>query len=204
MSFVDKNTTYVFDIKHKTPNGVPRVTMWNFDSDRNPASLTFTDTKGFLVGQNIGSIATYEGYYDEDYVSGGTPTSHSYTGSFRTIWINLGNSAIASILKKMKAIIDGGSGTVVGVQWFKDFSPSSSPTSSFTLNPTTSGTVAQYGASTSLYGTSKYTPLYGLREYSLNLTGSAKFLQLKLSAETKGHVASLQTLLLLYKQGKIR
>jgi hypothetical protein len=104
----------------------------------------------------------------------------------------------------MRAIIDGGSGTVVGVQWFKDFSLTPSPTSSFTLNPTTTGTVAKYGASTSLYNTSKYTPLYGLREYSLNLTGSAKFLQLKLSAETKGYVASLQALLLLYKQGKIR
>ena len=171
------------------------------------------------MGQKTGSVATYEGYYDEDYVSGGTPTSHSYTGSFRTIWINLGNSAVASILKKMKAIIDGGSGTVVGIQWFKDFSPIPSPTSSFTLNPTTTGAISLFGASTSLYGattaththtagthpsSSKYTPLYGLREYSLNLTGSAKFLQLKLSAETKGFVASLQTLLLLYKQGKIR
>ncbi len=219
MSFVDKNITYVFDIKHKTPNGVPRITMWDFDGNREPASLTFTDTKGFLVGQKTGSVATYEGYYDEDYVSGGTPTSHSYTGSFRTIWINLGNSAVASILKKMKAIIDGGSGTVVGIQWFKDFSPIPSPTSSFTLNPTTTGATSLFGASTSLYGattaththtagthpsSSKYTPLYGLREYSLNLTGSAKFLQLKLSAETKGFVASLQTLLLLYKQGKIR
>jgi hypothetical protein len=46
--------------------------------------------------------------------------------------------------------------------------------------------------------------VYGLKEYQLNLTGSAKFLQIEMSAETKGHVASLQTLTLLYKQGKIR
>lgn len=204
MSFIDANITYVFDIKHKTPNGVPRVTMWDFDQDRKPSSMAFTDSRGFLAGQTVGSIAIYDGYYDEDYVLGGTPISNSYTGSFKTIWLNLGSSAIASLLKSLKAVIEGGSGTIVGVQWYKDFSLTPSPTSSFELNPTTTGTVARYGSSGSLYGTSKYTPLYGLREYSINLTGSAKYLQLKLSAETKGYVASLQSLLLLYKQGKIR
>jgi len=270
LSFVDKNITYVFDIKHETPSGTPRLTTWSFDSNREPSSFTYTESKELLIGQKVGSVATYEGYYDKDYISGGTYTSDSYSGTFVTTWLNLGDSAIAALLKKLKAVISGGSGTIVGLKWYRDFNTIASKTLSFQLNPTTTGTTSLWGASTALYGTttvttttagafvignyyaiatvgttsftsigasantvgivfkatgvgtgtgtavshthtaslhaasSKYAPVYGLKEYQLNLTGSAKFLQIEMSAETKGFVASLQTLTLLYKQGKIR
>jgi hypothetical protein len=55
-----------------------------------------------------------------------------------------------------------------------------------------------------LYGTSKYAPTYGLKEYNIPLTGRAKHLQIEMSAETNGYVASLQDMTLLFKQGKIR
>jgi len=219
MSFIDLNITYVFDMKHLTPNKSPRVTTWHFDSDREPTSLAYTESKGFLVGQKKGSIATYEGYFDKDYSGSAVYTSHSYTGSFLTTWLDLGNSVTASLLKKLKAVINGGSGTNVGLKWYKDFDIVPSKSLQFQLNPTTTGTVSLWGASSSLYGattvththvaathpsSSTYAPVFGLKEYQLNLTGSAKFLQLEMSAETKGFVASLQTLTLLTKQGKIR
>jgi len=219
MSFPDLNITYVFDMKHLTPNKSPRITTWHFDSDREPTSMAYTESKGFLLGQRVGSVASYEGYYDKQYNSGGTYTTYSYTGTFLTTWLDLGDSALAALLKKLKAIISGGSGTVVGLKWYKDFNVIPSKTLQFQLNPSTTGTTSLWGASSSLYGattvshthvaathpaSSTYAPVYGLKEYQLNLTGSAKFLQIEMSAETKGHVASLQTLTLLYKQGKIR
>jgi len=204
LSFVDLNITYVFDIKHETPSGTPRITTWSFNDERNPSSMAYTDSKGFLIGQVVGSIATYEGYYDKDYVSGGTHTSASYTGAFKTTWIDLGQGAIASILKKMKAVISGGSGTTIGVKWYKDFSTEPSKTTNFLLNPASSGVIALFGASTSLYGASKYAPIFGMKEYNIPLTGSAKYLQLEMSGETAGSTSSLQDMTLLYKQGKIR
>ena len=204
MSFVDLNITYVFDMKHWTPSKTPRITTWHFDASRNPSAMVYTRTKGFLVGQHQGSVATYEGYLDKDYISGGTYTTSSYTGTFKTIWIDLGDSVIASLLKKMKAVISGGSGTTIGVKWYKDFGVDPSKTTSFLLNPASSGVPSLYGASTSLYGAAKYAPLYGLKEYNIPLTGSAKYLQIEMSAETNGYVASLQDMTLLYKQGKIR
>jgi hypothetical protein len=219
MSFPDLNITYVFDMKHLTPNKSPRITTWHFDSDREPTSMAYTESKGFLLGQRVGSVASYEGYYDKQYNSGGTYTTYSYTGTFLTTWLDLGDSALAALLKKLKAIISGGSGTVVGLKWYKDFNVIPSKTLQFQLNPSTTGTTSLWGASSSLYGattvshthvaathpaSSTYAPVYGLKEYQLNLTGSAKFLQIEMSAETKGYVASLQTLTLLYKQGKIR
>jgi len=67
LSFVDLNITYVFDMKHVTPTQAPRVTTWSFDASREPSCLAYTDSRGFLIGQQKGSIATYEGYFDKDY-----------------------------------------------------------------------------------------------------------------------------------------
>jgi len=204
LSFVDNNITYVFDIKHETPSGTPRLTTWSFDSNREPSSFAYTESKDLLVGQQAGSVSTYEGYYDKDYVSGGTYTSASYTGIFKSTWLDLGQGAIASLLKKLKAVIEGGSGTTIGIKWYKDFNVTPSKTTNFLLNPVSTGVVALFGASTSLYGSSKYTPVLGMKEYNIPLTGSAKYLQIEMNGETAGYTASLQDMTLLFKQGKIR
>ena len=204
LSFTALNITYVFDTKHQTPSGTPRITTWSFAGDTGPASFAYTDSKGFLIGQQAGSIATYEGYYDKVYVSGGTYTDTSYTSSFKSTWIDLGEGAVSSLLKKLKAIISGGAGTTIGVKWYKDFDVTPSNTTNFMLNPASSGTTSLFGASASLYGASKYAPVFGMKEYNVPLAGSAKYLQVELSGQTAGTTASLQDMTLLYKQGKIR
>jgi hypothetical protein len=209
LSFVDKNINYVFDFKHATPNGAPRITTWFFDNDREPASLTYTTLYGLLVGQQDGSIAGYEGYYDTDlsYPSGSqTYINSSYTSGIATTWINLGQSVAASLLKRLFMVLEGGSGATLGLKWYKDYSPSPSPTTSITLNPVTTGTQALWGSATSLYGKSgvTYKPVFGLQEYKTPLTGSAKNLKLEISIESNGFDTSLQDLTLLHKQGKIR
>ena len=217
ITFTVSNITYVFDFKHLTPNQAPRVTTWTFTNDREPASIAYTDLYGMLVGQKDGSIATYQGYYDSDLASDGV-TNSSYTGDFETVWINLGESVGASLLKKLFLVIEGGSGATLALNWYKDFSSSPSKTLSFILNPTTTGTTSLWGALTSLYGAltghthiavahptaSTYAPIYGLHEYRKSLTGSAKNLKLSLRIQSNGYDASLQDLTILHKQGKIR
>ena len=220
LSFVSLNINYVFDFKHRTPNNAPRVTVWSFDNDREPASMIYTELySGLLVGQKDGSIAGYENYYDTDLAGASTYTDSSYTSNIATTWINLGQSVSASLLKRLFMVLEGGSGATLGLKWYKDFSPSPSPTTSITLNPVTTGTSFLWGASNSLYGTttvshthdaavhpanSTYKPVYGLQEYKTPLTGSAKNLKLEISIESNGFDASLQDLTLLHKQGKIR
>jgi len=204
LTFTSLNITYVFDIKHETPSGTPRITTWSFNNDIGPSSFSYTDSKGFLLGQNIGSISTYEGFYDKEYISGGTYTDTSYTGNFKSTWIDLGQGAVASLLKKFKAVIDGGSGTTVGFRWYKDFGSAPSNTTNFLLNPSATGIKALFGASSSLYGASKYAPIFGMKEHDIQLSGSAKYLQLEMTAQTAGTSFSLQDMTLLYKQGKIR
>jgi len=207
LTFTASNITYVFDFKHLTPNQAPRITTWTFDLDREPASITYTDTYGMLIGQKDGSIATYEGYYDSDLAANGSTYSYaSYTGSFETVWVNLGESVGASLLKRLFMVIEGGSGANLALKWYKDFSASPSKTTAITLNPTTTGTTALWGASTSLYGKSgvTYKPVYGLQEYKTPLTGSAKNIKVSIGIQSNGYDASLQDLTLLHKQGKIR
>ena len=219
MTFTASNITYVFDFKHRTPNGAPRVTNWTFDNDREPASMTYTTLYGLLIGQKDGSLAGYEGYYDTDLAGASTYTNSSYTADFTTTWVNLGQSVAASLLKRLFMVLEGGSGATLGLKWYKDFSPSPSKTTSITLNPVTTGTSFLWGASNSLYGattvshthdaavhpsSATYKPVYGLQEYRTPLTGSAKNLKIAISIESNGFDTSLQDLTLLHKQGKIR
>ena len=204
LSFVESKITYAFDLKHKTPNGEWRVTTFKFNSTRDITSMAYTHDQGFLVGQSGGSIAEYSGYYDKTYVSGGTYTDHAYTGTFATIWVDLGQSVLASILKKLLVIVEGGQGTTVGLKWFVDYDDNNPSTLNFNLNPQASGTPSLWGASTSLYGTSKYAPYYTLKEYGVSLSGRAKFIKLEMNALTAGYSAALQDMSLLFKQGKIR
>jgi hypothetical protein len=108
----------------------------------------------------------------------------------------------ASILKNMMIVLEGGSGATLGLRWYKDFNPSSSTTTIIPLNPSSSGASSKWGEA--LYGTSKYTPIYGLQEYRTPLSGSAKHLKLNMSIESNGYNASIQDLTLLHKEGKIR
>jgi len=217
LSFVAKNVTYVFDLQFNTDRQTPRVTKWTFASDRDPASLFYSGTYGLLVGQQSGRVATYEGYYDVDYSGSSVYTYNSYTGSFSTVWIDLGQGVLSSILKRLVMVVSGGQGTDVGIRVYKDFElePKLSPT--FKLNPALSGTAYKWGDSEARYGTtivshthnatthpanSKYAPIHGLKEHSIPLSGSAKYLRLEMDGVTKGHKASLQSLSLLFKQGK--
>lgn len=202
VSFVAKNVTYVFDLTFSTPKETPRVTKWSFADDRHPASLAYTAEYGLLVGQHTGHVATYEGYWDSDYAGSNVYTNEPYTSSLSTVWIDLGEGVVASILKKMIMVVSGGQGSNVGVRLYKDFeqTPKLSPT--FILNPALSGIPYLFGASTSLFGAAKYAPIHGLKEHSIPLAGSAKYLRLEMDAVTNGYKASLQSLSLLYKQGK--
>jgi len=209
ISFVDKNVTYVFDIHFNTERKTPRISKWSFTNDRNPASLYYSETYGLLVGQQSGRVATYEGYYDVDYSGSSVYTYNPYTSGFSTVWIDLGQGVLASILKRLVMVVSGGQGTDVGVRLYKDFelTPKLSPT--FKLNPALSGSPSLWGASKypssaspAAWTSYKYAPIHGLKEHSIPLAGSAKYLRLEMDAVTSGYKASLQSLSLLFKQGK--
>lgn len=203
ITFPDLNVTYVFDVTYTTPKNTPRITKWHFDGDRHPVSLAYSETYGLLFGQESGHVCSYEGYYDIDYLGSNAYTYNSFTGSFSTVWIDLGAGYVSSILKKMFIVVSGGQGTDAGLRLYKDYELTASSSATFKLNPSLSGLEYKWGSADALYDTAKYAPIYGLKEVSLPLAGNAKYIRFEMDGVTNGHKASLQGITLLFKQGKI-
>ena len=163
----------------------------------------------------------YEGYFDTDLAwdSGVSYTNASFTSNIDSTWIPLGQTMSAALLKNMILVLEGGSGAILYLKWYKDFGMTPSSITSIELRPATTGSTSLWGASTSRYGTttvahthdatlhpsnSLYSPIFGLQEYKTPLTGSAKHLKFSLAIESNGYDASIQDLSLLHKEGKIR
>jgi hypothetical protein len=232
LSFIDLNISYVFDFKHTTPNGAPRITQWSFNTETCPTNFLYSESRGFLAGvdRTAGSIAIYDGYYDKKVTgtSGGAASysTHSYNTTVKTSWIDLGDGVGASLLKSMRLVLSGGAGTVISPSWFTDFGSDRTSVKDFEINaststpqtlfsdPNSSGTKFLYSCNTDYTysgGTSNcttdisyYTSTFGIKEYSIPMKGSAKYLQINLGSESVGYAAVIQDMTLLYKQGKIR
>ena len=208
LTFTSLNITYVFDFKQYTPNKAPRITTWTFNSDREPSSMIQTELySGLLVGQKDGGIAGYEGYYDTDLAwvnNAASYTNAPITANVSSIWIPMGDTIISAILKRLRLVVEGGSGATLGISWYKDYSLSSSNSTEINLAPVTTGTSFLWGNSSSLYATAKYAPIHGLQEYRIPLTGRAKTLKINLNIISNGYDASIQDLSITSLQGKIR
>jgi hypothetical protein len=125
----------------------------------------------------------------------------SYSTDISSPWLGLGETMADSILKKAHFVLEGGSGSTLGLKIYKDFGTDANKYS-INLSPTSTGTTSLWGEA--LYGTSKYSPIYGLQEYRKNLSGSAKHLKINMAIDSQGYDVSLQDLSILHKQGKIR
>lgn len=202
MSFVDLNRTYVFDLKQVTDKQTPRVTTWSFDSDREPSCLAYTKTKGFLAGQKTGSIASYEGYSDKVMTAANTHTSNAYEINYTSAWIEVSEGVATTLLKNLKLVFNNGLDSTVSIDLFKDFGVTAYKSYSLDLKPTSSGIPSYYGVSE--FGVDEYAPVYGLKEYSVPLSGSVKHLTLGFGTFVNGNGVSLQDSTLLFKQGKLR
>jgi len=154
LTFPSINLTYVFDFKHLTPNAAPRITTWTFANKKHPTTITYTSLFGMLVGQADGGIAEYTGYYDTEAsfatvnnVAQVVQASSPYTSEFATVWLNLGESVQASLLKRLFMTLEGGSGSTLFLKWYKDFSITASRVTTLILNPRTIGLNSIWGKS---------------------------------------------------------
>ena len=233
LGFPGKNIVYVFDFKAQTPDGVPRITTWNFDSKKNPKSFLSTDTFlycGLGAANYDGRVATYDGYYDVEktVIAGvnqatcvnagdtweGTSSvcfrtvNNTYQSDFKTVWLDFEQPGISKFLKRFLGIWSGGKNSNVTLNWYRDYKVA--PTSAnFNLDPTTGGVNSLWGNSSSLYSTpqqakSKYAPAFQPSEYKVSMSKAAKVVRLEIIQTVAGFKAALQNITIWAKQGKIR
>jgi hypothetical protein len=229
LAFPDRNTIYYMDFTIINPDSTPRISKFVFDSGECPRALLSTVDGTMWMGMNDNNahIAKYQNYFDQikSDVTGtyGTQvaceaaghtwestnsecwstTNVEYTGTFRTTWLDFGNPSMTKILKEFFGVIVGGKDMNVDFTWYRDYNVQGT-TQSFSLQPTATGTTFLWGASGSLYGAAKYSPGYNPTEYKLPLSRTGKVVQIEMKAGINGYKASLQSMTLLAKTGKIR
>ena len=212
---------YVFDFSASNKITVPKITTWYFADA--PLCGVSTISGDLILGLDA-NIALYEGWYDvsiKDTTStnatsgacstaGGTwdgskcwsTTNNLYNYAWATPWLDFGEPTITKILKQAIFNYSGGRGGSTTLQVFVDYDSINPLRKVFNL--AADDDFALYGASTSLYGTAKFSSKIGPAEYKVPLSRTAKVVRLKMITEVVGDFSSLVSTTLLTKQGKTR
>jgi len=129
-------------------------------------------------------------------------TFSPYISTFETIWLDLGQSVIASLLKKLFMTIEGGAGSTLFLKWYKDFQLRSSKTTQIFLNPRTLGNNSLWGKKSIVNVVQPGSTLYGVQPvtttnagsfvtgqyYAISVVGNTSFTSIGASANTVGIV----------------
>ena len=206
ISFTGINQHYVLDFRAINPDNTPRVTKWQFTSNHSPKSFLSLYDGTLYVGlgsdNHHGALYTYDGYFDIDHESGSF-VNKPYQSNWKSVYMDFGDPSIAKILKKLRFVLDGGRESDISIKWLRDYA-STYDEHTKTIVPEAVGDIYLFGASNSLFGQAKYGLLFTPKEYHVNLSKSAKTLQIDMTTTVKGYKGSLQSMTVLAKGGKIR
>lgn len=179
------SSVYCFDMKTPLPDGSARVTTW--DSIAPTAFCQKAD--GTLLLGKTGFVATYGGYTDN---------ISSYRFQYYTNHTDLGAPSVTSVLKKLSAVVIGGSSQDVFMKWAYDFTGNFQ---SSTAHIPVQG-VALYGVS-EYNTTAQYNGGTALQTLYAYPTGSGKVIQTGYESVIYGAALSIQKLEIQAKNGRL-
>jgi hypothetical protein len=182
-------SVYCFDTKVMLQDGSSRVTTWDSIA---PTSLLSRRNGDLYIGKN-GYIGTHTGYIDD---------TASYRMMYYTNNADLGNVNQTSILKKISAVVIGGTNQTISIKWGFDFK--SNYLSANSKIP--SQGIAQYGIAE--YGAIATTIAYysdgvALNTLTVSASGSGKVVQTGYELVINGSQLSIQKIEIQAKNGKI-
>ena len=177
---------YCFDTKAALQDGSLRVTIW--DTIQPKSFLKKTD--GTIYIGKEGYLGQYTGYTDNGSV---------YRFQYFTNHNDLGQPNLTSILKRLKAVVIGGSNQALIFKWGYDFSANYS--SAITTIPSQQN-IAEFGLS-EYNTTAEYSGGIALQTLTAYPTGSGKIVQVGFEADIAGSALSIQKIEIHAKQGKL-
>lgn len=175
---------YCFDMRRPLEDGSARVTRWNSIA---PKSFFQARNRTLYIGMNA-----YLGYY-----TGYLDNTSSYNVKYYSPHLNFGGLSSSSILKKISAIIIGGSGQLLTFKYAADYS--TNYVSEQASTPTR--TIAEYGIAE--YGIAEFTDGISIDTVNLQAGGAGKVLQFGIETTINGYGISIQKLDIFTKQGKM-
>ena len=183
------NRVFCFDTRVQLQDGSFRATTWD---SIEPTALLARRNGNVLIGKT-GYIGQYTGYQDD---------GANYRFEYFTNHADLGNQNITSILKKIKAVVIGGSNQYVTVKWGFDFN--TNYLSSNVLIPAQGISeygVAEYGANGS--PVANYSNGVALQTLVASASGSGKVVQTGYETNINGTALSIQKIEIQSKDGKM-
>jgi len=180
---------FCFDTRTQLQDGSFRATTWD---SIEPTALLSRRNGNLLIGKT-GYIGKYTGYQDD---------GANYRFQYYTNHADLGNQNITSILKKIKAVVIGGSNQYVTIKWGFDFS--TNYLSSNVLIPAQGISeygIAEYGANGS--PVAYYSNGVALQTLVASASGSGKVVQTGYETNIDGTALSIQKIEIQSKDGKM-
>lgn len=186
LTFPSLKRVYCFDTKGTLQDGSYRVTTWD---SIEPSSFCRKLDGTLLIGKT-GYVGSHTGYIDN---------TTSYRFQYFTNHTDLGAPSVASILKRLNAVVIGGSDQVVTFKWAYDFTGAYQ--SAQTAIPTQG--VSYYGIAE--YNTSgvEYSNGIALQTLKVYPNGSGKVVQIGYETDIQGLPLSIQKIEIHAKNGKL-
>jgi hypothetical protein len=179
-------SVYCFDTKGTLQDGSYRVTTWD---SIEPLSFCKKQDGTLLLGK-VGYVGSHTGYSDN---------SNVYRFQYFTNHTDLGAPSVASILKRLIAVVIGGSNQYMTFKWGYDFTGNYQSES---VQIPSQG-VSYYGVAE--YNTSgvEYSGGTSLQTLKVYATGSGKVVQTGYEADIQGLPLSVQKIEIHAKNGKL-
>jgi hypothetical protein len=175
---------FCFDYKAMLQNGAARATTWD---SIEPTALLSRRNGDLLIGK-IGFLARYSGYQDN---------GMSYRMQYYTNHADLGAVNQTSILKRITAVVVGGSNQIFTFKWGFDFE---SNYISQNVSIPSQG-VSEYGIAE--YGVTPYSLGVALQNLTVPASGAGKIVQTGYETNINGSPISIQKIEVQYKDGNV-
>jgi len=175
---------FCFDYKAMLPNGAARATTWD---SIEPTAFLSRRNGDLLIGKT-GYVGRYTGYQDN---------GAAYRMLYYTNHADLGAVNQTSILKRITAVVVGGSNQVFTFKWGFDFEANYV---SQNISIPVQG-ISEYGIG--LYGVAKYSIGVALQNLSVPASGAGKIVQTGYETNINGAPISIQKIEIQYKDGSV-
>jgi hypothetical protein len=189
LTMPSNQSVYCLDTKVILQDGTSRVTTWDSIT---PTSLLSRRNGDLYIGKN-GYVCSYSGYLDHE---------STYRMMYYTNNADLGNVNQVSILKKISAVVIGGTSQTVSIKWGFDFKANYlSANASIPSQGVAQYGIAEYGANGS--PVAYYSDGIALQTLTVSASGSGKVVQTGYESEINGAQLSIQKIEIQAKNGKI-
>lgn len=189
LTMPSNQSVYCLDTKVILQDGTSRVTTWDSIT---PTSLLSRRNGDLYIGKN-GYVCSYSGYLDHE---------STYRMMYYTNNADLGNINQTSILKKVSAVVIGGTSQTVSIKWGFDFKANYlSANASIPSQGVAQYGIAEYGANGS--PVAYYSDGIALQTLTVSASGSGKVVQTGYESEINGAQLSIQKIEIQAKNGKI-